>query len=209
MKLPAGLISGLDMAINRYLRLDPETLARMGQLDAHCIAIELRGLDLTLYALPGRDGLTITDHCADTPDTTISGTPIGLARIGLGRQKERALFSGEVEIRGNVESGQAFQDILEGMDIDWEEQLSQLTGDVVAHNVGNVVRRAGELLRQGSAITRQNTTEYLQEELRVLPARIEIDNFCADVTQLAMDVDRLAARVARLEKKSATPGEQA
>ena len=208
MKLPAGLVAGLDAAVNRYLRLDPETRARMTQLDVHCIAIELRGLDMTLYALPGSSGLTITDHCDDAPETTLSGTPIGLVRVGLGRQKERALFSGEVEITGNVESGQAFQDILEGMDIDWEEQLSHLTGDMLAHHVGNAVRRAGELLGQGSATAQQNTTEYLQEELRVLPARIEIENFCTDVTKLVMDVDRLAAHVARLEKQAAAPGKQ-
>lgn len=209
MKLPAGVVAGLDAAINRYLRLDPETWTRMTQLDVHCIAIELRGLDLTLYALPNSDGVIITGHCDATPDTTLSGTPIGLARVGLGRQKERALFSGEVEITGDMESGQAFRDILDGMDIDWEEQLSHLTGDMFAHHAGNAVRRAGELLRQGSATAQQNTTEYLQEEMRVLPARIEIENFCADVTKLVMDVDRLAAHVARLGKKSATPGEQA
>lgn len=209
MKLPAGVVAGLDAAINRYLRLDPETWKRMTQLDVHCIAIELRGLDLTLYALPNSDGVTITGHCDATPDTTLSGTPIGLARVGLGRQKERALFSGEVEITGDMESGQAFRDILDGMDIDWEEQLSHLTGDMFAHHAGNAVRRAGELLRQGSATAQQNTTEYLQEEMRVLPARIEIENFCADVTKLVMDVDRLAAHVSRLGKKSATPGEQA
>ena len=209
MKLPAGIIAGLEAAINRYLRLDPETLARLTRLDARCIAIELRGLDLTLYALPTANGLSITDHCETTPDTILSGSPVGLARVGLGRHKERALFSGEVEITGNVETGQAFQEILEGMDIDWEEQLSRLTGDVLAHHVGNAVRHAGELLRQGGATVQQDTTEYLQEELRVLPARIEIENFCTDVTRLAMDVDRLAARVDRLRKRTDVPGEQA
>lgn len=208
MKLPTGVITGLDTAINRYLRLDPETLARISQLDARCIAIELRGLDLTLYALPHSNGITITDHYEETPDTTLNGTPIGLTRVGLGHNKERALFSGAVEISGNIETGRAFQNILEGMDIDWEEQLSHLTGDMVAHHVGNVVRHAGELFRQGSATAQQNTTEYLQEELRVLPARIEIENFCADVTQLAMAADRLAARVTRLANRIA-PGIQA
>jgi len=208
VKLPAGVIAGLDAAINRYLRLDPETLARISQLDARCIAIELRGLDLTLYALPHSSGITITDHYEETPDTTLKGTPIGLARVGLAHNRERALFSGAVEISGNVETGRAFQDILEGMDIDWEEQLSHLTGDMVAHHVGNVVRHAGELFRQGSATAQQNTTEYLQEELRVLPARIEIENFCVDVTQLAMAVDRLAARVTRLANRI-TSGTQA
>ena len=208
MKLPAGVIAGLDAAINRYLRLDPDSLSRMTELDVGCIAIELRGLDLTLYAQPHADGLRISDHYDGTPDTTLSGTPLGLVQLGSGQDRERALFSGDVEITGNVENGQAFQDILEGMDIDWEEHLSRLTGDMVAHNIGNAMRRAGAFLKQGRATARQNTTEYLQEELRVLPARIEIDNFCSDVTQLAMNTDRLAARVARLGKKSGT-GEQA
>ena len=207
MKLPAGIISGLDAAINRYLRLDPETLTRLTRIDARCIAIELRGLDLMLYALPHSNGITLTDTYAGTPDTTISGTPIGLARVGLGRHKERALFSGAVEISGNIDAGRAFQDILEHIDIDWEEQLSQLTGDIVAHRLGNAVRHAGELFSKGRETVQHNTTEYLQEELRIVPARIEIENYCTDVMQLVMDVDRLAARVARLVEQTGT-GEQ-
>lgn len=202
MKIPAGLVAGLDATINRYLRLDPETMKRISQLDVDCIAIELRGLGLTLYAQPHSDGLQITDHFDGTPDTTISGTPLGLMQIGLGQNRERALFSGAVEISGNVESGQAFQAILESMDIDWEEHLARVTGDTVAHKLGNAARRAGEFFRRGRATARLNTTEYLQEELRVVPAHIEIDNFCSDVTALAMDVDRLAAHVARLQKKT-------
>ncbi len=208
MKIPAGVVAGLDAAINRYLRLDPETRKRMSQLDVGCIAIEFRGLGLTLYAQPHPDGLQITDHFDGTPDTTLSGTPLGLTQLGFGQNRERALFSGAVEISGDVQSGQAFQEILEGMDIDWEEHLARVTGDMVAHNLGNAARRAGELFRRGRATARLNTTEYLQEELRVLPAHIEIDNFFSDVTTLAMDVDRLAAHVTRLQKKIGA-GEQA
>jgi ubiquinone biosynthesis protein UbiJ len=201
VRLPAGIVAGLDAAINRYLRLDPDAMTRMARLDVRCIAIEFRGLDMTLFALPNENGVQITDHCEDAPDTTLTGTPFGLARLGLGQHKETALFSGEVEISGDIESGQAFQAILDDMDIDWEEQLSRLTGDMVAHRLGNAVRHAGSILRQGNSTAQQNMKEYLQEELRILPARIEVDNFCTDVTQLAMDTDRLDARVRRLQKK--------
>ena len=200
VKLPAGLVAGLDAAINRYLRLDPDAMSRMTQLDVHCIAIEFRGLDMTLFALPNENGVLITDHCEDTPDTTLAGTPFDLARLGLGQHKEKTLFSGEVEITGDIESGRAFQAILDDMDIDWEEQLSRFTGDMVAHRLGNAVRRAGSILQHGRSSAQQNMKEYLQEELRILPARIEIDNFCNDVTQLAMSTDRLDARVRRLQK---------
>lgn len=208
MKLPAGLVTGLNAAINRYLRLDPEAMARMTMLDVQCIAIELRGLELTFYALPDSTGLQLTDHYEGTPDTTLTGTPIGLAQLGLGKYKEKTLFSGAVDISGDVESGQAFQAILDDLDIDWEEQLSRLTGDMVAHRLGNAVRRAGTVLRQGRSTTQQNIREYLQEELRILPAHIEVENFCTAVTQLAMATDRLDARILRLQNNSIAAGGQ-
>jgi len=98
-----------------------------------------------------------------------------------------------------VETGQAFKAILDEMDIDWEEQLSRLTGDTIAHQLGNTARRAAGVLRHGRRTLERDLGEYLQEELRVLPTRIETENFSADVSRLGMDTDRLAARIRRLQ----------
>ena len=46
--------------------------------------------------------------------------------MGLSDDKERALFSGDVTIHGDTDTGQAFQAILETMEVDWEEHLSTL-----------------------------------------------------------------------------------
>jgi len=108
-----------------------------------------------------------------------------------------------VTIEGDVETGQAFKAILDEMDIDWEEQLSRLTGDVMAHQLGNTARRAAGVLRDGRRTLERDIGEYLQEELRVLPTRIEAENFSADVSRLRMDTDRLAARIKRLQPPSA------
>ena len=202
MKLPAGLITALDAAINRYLRLDPDACERMANINARCIAIELTGIDVTLYALPVGPGIRITNHYDDVPDTILSGTPLSLVRLGLGKNPEKTLFSGNVTISGDVESGQAFQKILDEIDIDWEEQLSELTGDVAAHQLFRAARQAGSMLHKGRVLTEQNIKEYMQEELRVLPARIEIENFNADVTRLGMDTDRLNARIQRLRNSN-------
>jgi ubiquinone biosynthesis protein UbiJ len=128
----------------------------------------------------------------------LHGTPLGMARLGLGSDTAGTLFSGEVEITGDIETGQAFRAILDGMDIDWEEQVSRVTGDVVAHQLGNLARKAGAWLRHGGQTLEQDIGEYLQEESRVLPSRIEIENFIADVGMTAMAVERLEARLQRL-----------
>lgn len=204
MKLPPAVISAFATAFNRYLQLDPEAAVRMAGLQGHCIALELRGLDLTLYLVPQADGVRLLQDSDCEPDTVLSGTPLGMASLGLGGNTEQTLFSGEVSISGDVETGQAFKAILDTLDIDWEEQLSRLTGDVVAHQLGNAARSVHRFLAHTRRTLEQDSGEYLQQELRVLPSRIETENFMAGVTRLAMDTDRLAARIKRLQATDGT-----
>jgi ubiquinone biosynthesis protein UbiJ len=200
MKLPSGFRHTLEAALNSYLRLDPDAAERMTSLAGRCIAIELHGIDLTLFMLPGEQGIRIQEGVEGVADTTLRGTPLALARLGLGANTGKTLFSGDVTITGDVETGQAFKAILDDMDIDWEEQLARLTGDVIAHQAGNMARRTRRVLRHGKAALEQDLGEYLREELRVLPARIEVENFSADVDRIRADTDRLAARIRRLQK---------
>ena len=94
----------------------------------------------------------------------------------------------------------ALQDLLAGTDWDWEEQLSQLTGDVIARQVGNLARRSGQFISDSRHTLEQDVSEYLQEEARLLPTRSEVDDFLHDVDELRSDVDRLNARIERLLK---------
>ena len=199
MKLPAAAVSTFASVFNRYLQLDPDASARMADLQGRCIALEFRGLDLTLYVIPEPDGVRLLQQSDSAPDTVLSGSPLGMASLGLGSNTERTLFSGAVTISGDVETGQAFKAILDSMEIDWEEQLSRLTGDVIAHQFGNAARHARRFLAHAGSTLEQDTGEYLQEELRVLPSRIETENFMADISRLAMDTDRLTARIRRLQ----------
>ena len=199
MQLPASAIPGLEAVINRYLRLDPDIGARLATLSGRSIGIDLRGLDLTLYIFPDEHGIQLKEQIEGEPDTVLRGTPLGMARLGLGGKTEKTLFSGDVVIEGDVETGQAFKGILDELDIDWEEQLSRLTGDVIAHQLGNTARRGRRAVRHGLAALEKDLGEYLQEELRVLPSRIETENFSADVTRISMDFDRLKARLKRLQ----------
>ena len=199
MQLPASMIAGLESAINRYLQLDPDSGVRMAALSGCCIGVELRGLDMTLFIFPGEQGIRIKRQFDGEPDTILRGTPLGMARLGLGGSTEKTLFSGDVTIDGDVETGQAFKSILDEIDIDWEEQLSKLTGDVIAHQLGNAARHARKIFRHSRNTLQKDIDEYLHEELRVLPARIETENFSADVTRINMDTERLAARIKRLQ----------
>ncbi len=199
MSTPALLSAALESALDLYLRQDPEALERCAALQDKVIAVRLAGTDIALHFLPDARGVKVVSHYEGEADTLLTGTPAGFARLALS-SREDALFHGAVEISGDTETGQRFQDILAGVDWDWEEQLSRLTGDLVAHQTGELVRGGQKWLADAGARLQADLSEYLQEEARLLPTRYELDEFLDGVDRLRGDTDRLAARVQRLRK---------
>ena len=134
------------------------------------------------------------------PDTTISGHPISLAKLTI-MNDTQVMFAGEVTISGDVELGQRFKKLLENMDIDREEHLSRVTGDIVAHKTGHAIREMAAWWRNNSERAQQNGREYLQEEVNILPEKQDVEAFFSDVESLRDDVARLAARISNLQQK--------
>lgn len=199
-RLKTTALTGLEAVLNGYLKLDPMALGRLSRLAGKVIAIELRGLDIVFYLLPDKTGVSVRGAVGASPDTTLRGTPWALMRLGLAKNQQGLLFSGDVEIFGDTETGQRFKEILDTMDIDWEEQLSKLVSDVVAHKVGNVVRGLQDWSTQTIDSINADITEYMQEESHLLPRREEVEEFLSSVDTLRADVDRLEKRVARLKE---------
>ena len=199
MSTPALFSAALESALDLYLKQDPDALKHCAAMQDKVIAVNLTGTDFTLYFLPDAEGVKVLTFYEGEPDTLLRGTPAGFARLAL-EAREDALFHGAVEISGDTETGQQFQDILAGVDWDWEEQLSKLTGDTVAHQVGELVRKGRKWLGNTGETLQQDFSEYLQEEARLLPTRTELDEFLDDVDQLRSNTDRLSARVERLLK---------
>lgn len=198
--IPDAAMALLEGVVNRYIALDPEGAARLARLHGRIILIEILGLRSRIYVIPGADGVQLFGDYAGDPDCTLTGTPLSLARMGVTRRKEESLFAGEVRVAGDTHLAQAFGDLLSGLEVDWEEQLSRLVGDALAHQVGNRVRSFLNWGRQAGNTLSADLGEYLQEEARLLPGRFEVMAFLSDVDHLRDDVERVAARVERLSR---------
>jgi len=198
MSAVAASTAALERALNAYLELDPDSRARLAALDGGVVALSLTLPSLTLYFIPGADRLQLSLDYDAEPDCRISGSPLSLARLGLSGETTR-LPEG-VRLEGDARLGQQFRDLLRGVDLDWEEWLSRLTGDLVAHRIGETLRGLTGWLDRTSGSLQDNLGEYLREESGTLPTRDEVEGFMDDVDHLREDVDRLAARLARLER---------
>ena len=196
--MPLMAVSVMEKLLNEALRLDPESLAKIAALEGKVIGLEISGLDATIYLMPGASGVQLHAVLEGEPDVLIKGGPLGLVRMGLSRQPS-SLFGEGVEIEGDIHLGRQIQKIIDDLDIDWEEQLSRLLGDVAAHQLGNFLRSATQWGKKTGETFGEDVVEYLQEESRDLVVRPELDRFLDNVDTLRVDVDRLEQRVRRLQ----------
>lgn len=190
----------LEQVVNRYLRLDPTATRRLADLHGRVILLEVLGLGLNIYLVPGPDGIQLFPEFEGQVDCVLRGTPAGFARLGAGGERADRLFEGSVEMRGDTETGHRLGDILADLDIDWEEQLARLTGDLAAHQLGRGARAAQRWGRNTVNTLTLNMHEYLQEEARLLPSSLEVTEFISGVDTLRDDMERLEARTRRLAR---------
>ncbi len=206
MPLSEAVSAIAEDASNRFLRLDPETLKRLGDIEGKVICLALwpqgpqKGIDegTCWYFFPSEGGLQIQSQYDGIADVTISGNPPAFMRIVLGQRAKGAFANGEMQISGDIDLGRRFQDIIKRIDIDWEQVLSRYTGDMLAHQIGRAARKLREWRKQAHATLRQDIRKYLQEEARLLPQPEQIKAFFDAVDKLNTDVDLMAARIQKI-----------
>lgn len=200
-ELDAVLSVTVEAALNAWIDMDPDGKRRIAAFADKAIGLELKGVGRNLYLLPWSGGIRVYSHLDSEPDTIIAGTPLALLKMRLNPEDRRDLLAGEVTIQGDVELGQKFSAFLNQLKPDWEEQLSRISGDVAAHQLGNLARGLTSWLRDTGSILLDDVSEILQQETRWAPPRTVIEPFLNRVDTLRADVDRLSARVKRLQDR--------
>jgi ubiquinone biosynthesis protein UbiJ len=193
------LMSALETALNQYLALDKNRGDFLAPLAGKVIAITIQPFAETIYLCPAPDSIQLLDYSPDQPDTQLTGSIIALGLMGLSSKPMRSIFSGEVKIAGDMDTGRKFQELFAKLDINLEQQLARYTGDTIAHNISQFFRAGQNWSKESIETFRLNASEFLQEETRDLPAGPEVDIFYAQVDELRTDFDRLKNRVERLE----------
>ena len=188
------ILASAEKMMNKVLSLDEETLDALATLEGDVVEIDVLNTDIRLFILPSARGLTLALKNEDKADVSIKGTLAAL----LGMITAEKVGAGDVEIIGNVGMAHKLQSILKKMEVDWEEYLSQIIGDIAAHKVGNFVRGMSQLAKASARTIGLDISEYLRYEKEALLDQSELDEFNHAVDKVRNDVERLQKRVERL-----------
>ena len=190
----------VEDSLNRVLEFDPETRRDLAALDGKIFEFVLPR-QVHFYLTIEDDRILVTESCDADADATLRGTLLAFASAFRGGSAD-AFASGDIEVSGDVEIVHQFGAVVGGLDIDWEEPLARVVGDMPARQAGNLVRTGLRWMRSAGDSIERNVAEYLQEERRDLAPRSRIEHLLDDIDTLRSDVDRTAQRVERLAART-------
>lgn len=192
-------LRALQLAINNACKLDEHMPAKIQALDGKVLKMIITPLDVDFFILFKQQQIHLETEYSEHPDTIIHSSPIGLIRLSLlPASKARSLFNDKIRMSGDIELGQKIKKLFDEMEIDWEGHLAHFTGDVVAHQIGSMVRKGISFKKQFTESMRHSLSEFLQEEIQVFPTRAELEDFYQDIDELSLSVERLHAQVKQM-----------
>ncbi len=194
------IISNIEKLINKVLQYDPHSFQQMSEFSGNVILVDIQEIYLKLFLLPSEKGLHISLNEQPLVDVTIKGRPSSLFSLLLNNSERSSVFPKDLEIKGDIHLAQRFQALMQDLDIDWEECLSQYMGDTAARKLGNILSSSRRFLKDTHTSLSRNMSEYLRFEKNVLPDQLLIDEFVSDVDYLRNDIERLKLKIDRLEK---------
>ena len=173
----------LQKTINHLLALDPDL--DLTSIEDKLFLLQVTDWPITLYLKVKNQQVQILFKTHYQPDTTIKGKAFNLSKMG----------KAPLDITGDIHAGQALQKILQQLDIDWEEGLSQLVGDSLAYSMAKPVKTAVDTLKTTKRSAKNDLKNYLINEAKLVPSRPETDIFYQKINALRLDLDRLSAKI--------------
>ncbi|MXZ81466.1 MAG: hypothetical protein F4Z15_08950 [Gammaproteobacteria bacterium] len=193
----------LSMASEKLMEVDPDSRARLAELEGKALHLIVHSPEMNLFVLPTSTGLEFREQYDREADATLHGSLLAFAGHGLSGIGIRLESSDPIAISGDSELAQSFQQVLAKIDMDREALLSLVIGDTPARKLNLLLASVADRLGESARLSRENLFEYLQEEKGILASPASLRKHEQQVQALRSDLDRIRQRVDDLEQKLA------
>lgn len=200
--LSTAALAGAEQLVNSALRYDPATRLGLEKLAGQVLAVEITLPATQVYVLLDGEGLRLMGHWEGEVDTRVKGPLPALLQLANG--SVHSLHNSGVEVAGKTSLLADWKLLLGNLDIDWEEILSQLLGDVVGHQGAQLLRQQARWVGERAASGQRLASEFIREEIKTIPGKLELQDFYQQVDELRLATDRAAARLEKLLAKQKT-----
>jgi ubiquinone biosynthesis protein UbiJ len=208
MDVIASSIGATERFLNALLEESTSARELLDTMQDKSLGLRIVGPDTELVVSVHGQSLRVARGPAHEATAVLCATPLSLVEL-LRQGRDARLEESGASFSGDAETLEDFVRVLELARPDLEEEISRLTGDIIAHETVRVARSGRAWARRALDALTLNTAEYLQEESRDLPSRPEAESFFRGVEKIRDDVERALARAQRVGLEPADDEEAA
>ena len=191
MLTSAGLVAA-EKCINKSLQYDPATQNALTACEGKILSLQITAPAIKIAVLIQEKSIRLMSQWDGEVDTQLSGSMIALAQIA--QTPVHNLKDSGVTVMGDLQFLAHLQKIVQQLDIDWEEMLTQIFGDLIGHQMAQTLRSKINWTKNRAKTAQRLASEFVTEELQAIPSTIELKEFYRQVDELRLTVDRLGAR---------------
>ncbi len=193
------LLELLELASNKTLEHDPQTVERLKRLQGKTMTLTIKSLGQSISVTPFPEGLEFSHEAPDQVDVTLSATLGAMVKISRDGMDNADLEPGELEIAGDPIVGQRFAAVISQLNINWEALLAEQIGESPAKVVTYAAGQAKEFADESRSKFKEFVSTLIKEDMQLVADKQEVENYLDSVDMIRADVDRLGARLERIK----------
>jgi ubiquinone biosynthesis protein UbiJ len=184
-------LPALERIINRAISCDPEALKKLSKIDNQVIKIHCTDWQFQFFMVINHQQILFHTRYFSAENTLITSTLNHFLHVFVKGANTKTLFDYPMDIAGNMHNLEILREIFTQLDLDLEEKLSQVIGDVAAHKMFSHARQSLKTAHTVSDKMQNQIKEYIYFEARHFPTQKQVEKFYQDIAILRDDVERL------------------
>ena len=195
----------VEKILNAIVRRDPHIAKKLVAFDSKCIEVVSLRPDFSVSIRFEDDTIKLSAIDTQTlgiqADATITGNAENLLSLLTKKSDQRAMADAAIDISGDATLVQDLHVTIESLDVDWQDYLAPILGDVLSNELGEIQSNARDWSKSTGTSMHRDVRDYLSEEARLVPSELEVDSFSNRLDQLRLSIDRVAAKTELLKRR--------
>ncbi len=191
--------------LNRVLAKDPHLQNQLVKFAGKSLQINVHPPGIMVTALLEKERIRLLSTGEELLDIQITASITGnvgqLLPLILEKRDNRPLSNPALAITGDASFIQELHASLSSLDIDWEDYLAPLLGNLITNELSHISNDIRNWSKQASVNMRRNVNEYLTEEEHIFPKKEQLDDFSEELDYLKIRIDRINAKASILDQK--------
>lgn len=199
MSAPSVLCAAAEIALNRYLRLEPAVIEECAALSGRCMEFSLPAASMTIAIEFIGSGVRVMSESPQPPQVRVSGSSAALISTLRHVASAKPGVPAGLQVEGDAELLDRFRAMVAKVGFDPEEWLAPLLGGVAAHRLVGGLKKMFDWTQGNTRRVADHTAEYLREETYDLARARDVGEWVNEVEDARESLDRLEARLRLLE----------